>query len=328
MQKVTSPSSTEDEADAPTTKPHSKPKENNLKTTRYKCPTDFVHFCHEPCSSTLIESLKNKNNELWLIKAPANFNPECLTGVKMPLSGLQNLKVPVEGGERSGSGLQVYSVLASTQGTADLRLLTSNKESPDSMVFGPNFSGLLNVFESYGDGSSNQALHIIPAAPAPSIPPGLKRRFHYFSSKPPTEGAALASSSSTFCPPVDKRIIGESWQKEEDEGRKNKKKKKEKRIKVEREEALEMVRVKVEPVSEIQDAAMIELSLQEDGISGEKRKKKKKKKDREREAVEEVIEPSVVVKVEEVKCEQTDNLYGDEVEGGKKKKKKKKKSKN
>ncbi len=46
------------------------------KTTRYQCPADFVSFCHEPCSSTLTESLKNNRNELWLIKAPASFNPE------------------------------------------------------------------------------------------------------------------------------------------------------------------------------------------------------------------------------------------------------------
>lgn len=46
------------------------------KTTRYQCPADFVSFCHRPCSSTLTESLKDKKNELWLIKAPASFNPE------------------------------------------------------------------------------------------------------------------------------------------------------------------------------------------------------------------------------------------------------------
>lgn len=46
------------------------------KNTRYQCPADFVSFSHKPCSSTLTESLKNSHNELWLIKAPASFDPE------------------------------------------------------------------------------------------------------------------------------------------------------------------------------------------------------------------------------------------------------------
>lgn len=46
------------------------------KTTRYQCPADFVSFCHKPCSSTFTARLKKNKTELWLIKAPASFNPE------------------------------------------------------------------------------------------------------------------------------------------------------------------------------------------------------------------------------------------------------------
>ena len=46
------------------------------KASKYECPADFVSFCHKPCSSTLTQSLKNNKNELWLIKAPASFDPE------------------------------------------------------------------------------------------------------------------------------------------------------------------------------------------------------------------------------------------------------------
>ncbi|XP_034723043.1 CD3e molecule, epsilon associated protein [Etheostoma cragini] len=345
-----SSSSSEDEEDNNTAESPVKQKETDKKTTRFQCPPEFVSFCHKPCKTTLTESLTN-NNELWLIKAPASFNPECFSGIKLPLSGLQTVKVPTAaGGANTRGGQQIYSVLASTHGTSDLRLLTSDKQSSDAVVFGPMFSGLLNVCESFGDSRANLAPQVIPAAPAPSIPPGLKQRFHPFGSKTPTltcvaeseaDGAAFGPSSATLRPLVVKRFIEETWREdeaEEEEGRKKKKKKKkEKQIKSERWEEAEapgVVRVKEEPVAEVQDEVMMELPFQGGDVLEERRKKKKKKRDKEREdrergEVEEGLEPSVRVKEENVtvKCEPIDTLYGDVVEGSGKKKKKKKKSK-
>ncbi|AWO98597.1 putative DNA-directed RNA polymerase I subunit RPA34-like isoform 2 [Scophthalmus maximus] len=334
MPRDASCSSSEDEGDNPAAEPSAKRKEPG-KTTRYRCPPDFVSLCHKPCGSTLTESLKDNKNELWLIKAPAGFNPECFSGIKFPLSGLQTLKVSTAaGGAKTGSGQQIYSILASSHCTSELRLLTSDKQSSDEVVFGPAFSGLLNVCESYVDSSANMAPQVIPAAPAPSIPPGLKQRFHPFGSKTPTltcvaeneaDGATFGPSSTTLRPLVLKRFQEESGH--EEEPKKKKKKKKEKRIKMERAELAEEVTVKVEPAAESQDEVMMELPVQE-GDTSEKRKKKKKKKDREREEVEEGVEPSLSVKVEEVavKCEPIDT-YSNVEEGLVKKKKKKKKSK-
>ncbi|TKS80647.1 DNA-directed RNA polymerase I subunit RPA34 A34.5 [Collichthys lucidus] len=334
-------SSSEDEAGSPPAKSALKQKESGggvssaptaQKPNRFQCPADFVSFCHKPCSSTLTESLKNNKNELWLIKAPASFNPECFSGIKVPLSGLQTLKVPAAaGGVKTGSGQQIYSVLASTHVTSELCLLTSEEESSSGVVFGPTFSGLLNVCESYGDSSANQAPQVIPADPAPSIPPGLKQRFHPFGSKTPTltcvaETQTDGASSATPRSLPGKRLIGETKQEDEDEeeGRKKKKKKKkEKRIKTEQgEEPTEEVRVKEEPVTEIEDQATVE----EGDVLEEKRKKKKKKKDREREEVEEGVENCVKMEEVTVKCEPTDTLDVAE-DSAKKKKKKKKKSK-
>ncbi|XP_053177209.1 CD3e molecule, epsilon associated protein [Scomber japonicus] len=341
MPRDISSSSSEDEADSPSTESPAKQKESNKKPTRYQCPADFVSFCHKPCSSTLTDSLKKKKKELWLIKAPASFNPECISGIKVPLSGLQTVKIPTP---VAGAKQQIYSVLASAHGTSELCLLTSNKQSSDGVVFGPAFSGLLNVCETYGDSSTNQAPQVIPATPAPSIPPGLKQRFHPFGSKTPTltcvadsetDGATFGPSSTTLRPLVAKRLIEEVDERDEDDERKKKKKKKkEKRIKTEREEEKEkeeevVVRVKKEPVVEIHDDLTMEIDLQEGDISQEKRKKKKKKKDREREEVEEGIEPAFSVKQEDVtvKSEPIDTSYGDAVNSSAKKKKKKKKSK-
>ncbi|XP_056297697.1 CD3e molecule, epsilon associated protein [Pseudoliparis swirei] len=327
-----SSSSSEGEEDShPTESPVAR-KETDKKTSTYQCPDDFVPFCHKPCSSTLTESLKNEDNELWLIKAPASFNPECFSGIKVPLSGIQTLKVPTApGGAKTGSGQQVYSVLASPHGTSELHLLTSDEPLSSSVVFGPAFSGLINVCENYGDSGANQAPQVIPATLPPSLPTGLKQRFHPFGSKTPTltcvaesevDGAALGPSSATLRPLVVKRFVEETWQ--EEEGRKGKKKKKkEKRIKT---EVLDVAEVKVEPVSEVQEEATMGLPFQQGDASEETRKKKKKRKDREREEVEEGVEPSVKEEEVTVKCEPIDDSYGDVVKGRKKKKKKKSKT--
>ncbi|XP_023147934.2 CD3e molecule, epsilon associated protein [Amphiprion ocellaris] len=312
MPKDISSSSSEDEGDSPAPETPAKQKQTVKKSTKYQCPADFVSFCHEPCSSTLTDSLKSSKNELWLIKAPASFSPECFSGIKVPLSGLQTLKVPAADGAKTASGQQIYSVLASTHGTSELHLLTSDKRSSDSMRLAPAFSGLLNVCESYGDSSTNQSPQVIPAAPAPSIPPGLKQRFHPFGSKTPTLTVEDEADGAAFRPSTLKRPVDEKEEEEdEEEGRKKKKKKKkEKRIKMELEE--EAVKVKEEPAAEAEEEAP---PVQEGEYSEEKRKKKKKKKDKEREKVEEAEVT--------VKCEPVDTSYDDAAAEGSGKKKKK-----
>ncbi|XP_074535299.1 DNA-directed RNA polymerase I subunit RPA34 [Halichoeres trimaculatus] len=352
MPRDISPSSSEDEADKRATKSPEKQKRNE-KPTKYQCPADFVSFCHKPCSSTLTESLKNNNNELWLIKAPANFKPECFSGLKVPLSGLKTLKVPAAaGGVQTGAGAQIYSVMASTHGTSGLCLLTGDQHDSDNQVFGPAFSGLLNVCENFGGSSATQAPQVIPAIPAPAIPPGLKQRFHPFGSKAPpmtcmeeseVDGASFGSLSTT---PRPLKRSGEEHV--EEEGRKKKKKKK-KEKETEAEEADKYLQeIKVEPEADTQEEAMMveekkkkkkkkeketeaeqadeylkeikvepEADTQEEGMMVEEKKKKKKKKDRERVEVEEVT----------VKTEPIDSSCEDGAEGSGKKKKKKKKSK-
>ncbi|XP_036005339.1 CD3e molecule, epsilon associated protein [Fundulus heteroclitus] len=340
---ISSSSSSEDEAEDVAMETTAPPIETDQRNTRFECPEDFVSFCHVPCSSTLADNLRNDDNELWLIKAPASFEPQCFSGVRVPLAGLQTVKV--RSTSASEPAQQIYSVLASSRCPADLRLLTSDSQAPRRSVFAPAFAGLLNICESYGDGSGSQVPHVIPAAPPPSIPPGLKQRFHPFGSKTPTltcvaeneaDGAAFGPSSTTLRPLVMKRFVEEGGRVEEDndqeeEGRKRKKKKKEKRIKAEEMEVL--LKVKREPSDEFPDDGMKELPFQEGDPQAKKAKKKKKKtkeeEDREREEVEEGLEPSVRIKPEpvSVKCEPEDYQYGDAAESSGKKKKKKKRSK-
>ncbi|XP_014888439.1 DNA-directed RNA polymerase I subunit RPA34 isoform X1 [Poecilia latipinna] len=329
MPKDISSSSSEDETDNVAMETTERQKEPARKTARLECPEDFVSFCHVPCSSTLADNLRNNENELWLIKAPASFDPHCFSGVQVPLSGLQTLKVPV------GPVQQSYSVLASSHPN-DLHLLTSDSRTSDGFVFAPAFSGLLNICESYGDAGAERAPHVVPTALAPAIPSGLKQRFHPFGSKTPkltyvaeneADGAAFGPSSTTLRPLVMKQFVedgGRVGEDDEEEGRKRKKKKKkEKRIKSEEVEVL--LQMKQEPSDEnLDEVTAAGLPFGEEKTT----KKKKKKKDREREEVEEGLEPGVNVKEESVsvKCEPLDVLYSDAAESSGKKKKKKKKS--
>uniref|UniRef100_A0A8C5GFB4 CD3e molecule, epsilon associated protein n=1 Tax=Gouania willdenowi TaxID=441366 RepID=A0A8C5GFB4_GOUWI len=249
----------------------------------YQCPSDFVTFCHEPCRSTWTKSLKDDNSELWLIKAPTGFNPESFQGVKVALSGLQTFRIPSDGGQK-----KIYNILASNHSPSELRLLTANCRPSKPMVLGPAFSGLVNVCESYEDGSAERMPHVIPAAPPPSIPVVLKRRVQ--------------------TPPALSEVDGNATTEENKKNRK--KRKKEKRL----QEAEEGVTVK----QEVEEVLM----------EGEKtrRRKKKKKKEREEVGVGQCVE--VKEEQVSVKSEPLDSSYGDVTENyDKKKKKKKKKSK-
>ncbi|XP_061684049.1 CD3e molecule, epsilon associated protein isoform X1 [Syngnathoides biaculeatus] len=141
MPRDISPSSSDDEAAMSPAEATPKPKEVE-KSRRYECPQDFESSGRRPCGGTLAETLRSGERELWLVKTPAGFDPRCLSGVKVNLCGLQTLTLP--SAADAGGNRQVYNILASDHGAADLRLLTA-----DSAV-GPAFRGLLSVCESYG----------------------------------------------------------------------------------------------------------------------------------------------------------------------------------
>lgn len=169
--------------------------------------------------------------------------------------------------------------------------------------------------ESYEDKSANQPLQVIPAPPAPSIPPSLAHRFHLLSKATSTQTGVTKTETDG----LSKRHIEET--EEEDEGRKKKKKrKKEKKIKLEQEEETDVLKAN-ENVAEVQDQVKTEPPFQECSVSEERKKRKKKKKDNGQEEVEQVVEDLMV------KCEPVDSWNNDVVEGPVKKKKNKKKSK-
>ncbi|XP_041919986.1 CD3e molecule, epsilon associated protein [Alosa sapidissima] len=272
------------------------------KRTRYECPEDFTSVSYAPCQSARRQSVFDENKELWLIKAPVNFDPRSLSGKKLPLVGLTTVKTG-----KAGATQQIFSVLGGCSTSTSLRLLTSDPSQPDTHLCAPAFSGVLNVSESYGDCSSNQGPIAVPAAPAPQLPDGLRQRYFPFGSSRPATAPAEEVVAEEATVPV--RPV----KMEPDHGQEMpRKRKKEKRIKVEQEEEeAAAVAVKVEPLDE---------SMMAEQVTEERKKKKKKKKDkeREREKVEGVVDPWVRVKQEPVDRDEVDS------ESVHKKKKKKK----
>lgn len=159
-----SSSSSEDE-ESSTAAPAKPQPSTESRNSRFQCPADFVSFSYKPSSTLSSDS----STELWLIKAPASFNPQSFSGVQLPLRSLETVSV------LSADGTEMpYSVLGSSNNNSELRLLAPNTK------LAPPFSGLISISESHSDCGADQALHVIPAIPPPSLPTGLKQRFQYF----------------------------------------------------------------------------------------------------------------------------------------------------
>ncbi|XP_018598281.2 DNA-directed RNA polymerase I subunit RPA34 [Scleropages formosus] len=224
--------------------------------TRYRCPADFISCAYRPCSSALLENICGADVELCLIKAPASFDPNSFSGLKIPLKGLQTLQA-------KAGNLQTatYNVLSNPAGAVDMQLLTASS-SLNGMVCGPRFTRIVNICERFGDSLGKQTFTALPAAPAPCIPEGLKQRFHPFGS-----GSATATASI----PSSRKQMG----LHEAEGRKKKdkkKKKKNKAIKMEEEE---------KPVWEEDSSQSLEVLQNLEGeavVTSKKRRKKDKEK--------------------------------------------------
>lgn len=274
--------------------------EKDNGVSRFACPADFVplqYSCSEKC---VLE--RGENTELWLIKAPARFNPSSLADLKVSLSGLEMI-------QSTDASPQIYSVLSSCSGPTDLHLLTSSdKQNACPSVSG--FAGILNISESYGDCSANQSPMPIPAAPAPTFPPGLKQRFQPFGSSTPAR--MFQSTTSTSLLPLQKAEL----ESEETEVQSKKKKQKKKKEKHSRQEPMAHIK-KEEIYYECCELQVLE-PVEEDGTA-ERKKKKKIKKEKESQN-EFAIDDSLITKEEPM-----DTSYGDRESPVKKKKKKKKK---
>ncbi|XP_027003265.1 CD3e molecule, epsilon associated protein [Tachysurus fulvidraco] len=271
------------------------------KDSRYECPADFVPLQYSRTEKSVLEG--GENTELWLIKAPARFKPSSLEGLKVSLSGMEMI-------QSTDTSPRIYSVLSSSSGPTDLCLLTSSSKEQRASPCASGFAGILSISESYGDCSGNQSPIPIPAAPAPSFPPGLKQRFQPFGSSTPAH-MFQSTTSTSLLPPKKANLESEEL---EDQGKKKKKKKKEKRS---REETTEVAHIKEEEISQECSELQVPELVEEDGTTGRKKKKKIKKEKESKDTHDE----SLIVKQEPMATS-----FGDIESSVKKKKKNKKKA--
>lgn len=275
------------------------PRTAEKRVPKYQCPTDFVSMLYSSASALQDE---DGEKELWLIKAPARFDPKCFENLQVPLSGLEMV-------QSSGATSQIYSVLSSRTAPSDLHLLISKEKHQKPVLCSSGFSGVLKISESYGDCSENQGPVPIPAAPSPSIPAGLRQRFQPFGSSI----AAHVQDELTVVSTVPKRSSQEPI-----EGEERKKKKKKKKDK--RREDNEAVFIKEEQTQI--DCDQLGSSELKELTEERRRKKKKVKKEKERHG-EDMVDASLISKTEPLDPSWNDDCIDTP---GKTKKKKKKSS--
>ncbi|XP_069500786.1 DNA-directed RNA polymerase I subunit RPA34 [Ambystoma mexicanum] len=146
------------------------------KEQKFACPSDFVPCPFTQVSSFTKEKLNSSSTELWLIKAPLDFNPASFNSKNIPLIGFQSVKVKNDGKKR------FYNIFSSPRETGASRLIVPSAEE-GRMLCGPPFQGYISISDSFGEHGST--LHTIPASPALQIPEGLKQRFQPFGATPP-----------------------------------------------------------------------------------------------------------------------------------------------
>lgn len=272
------------------------------RDSKYQCPAEFISFSYD----SSVNALCGDKQELWFIKAPARFEPECFDNLTLPLSGLEMV-------QSNGNSPQIYSVVSGGTMPSDLHLLISKGENQKLSLCSSSFSGVLKISESYGNCGENQDLIPVPAAPAPRIPDGLKQRFQPFGS---SAGAHIQKEVASPAPPQKTR-------QDLGDGEEPKKKKKKKKDKRQEEGDSEDVFIKQEETQIECDQLELSELMEEEPMEERRRKKKKVKKEKERESPD-MVDASLLLKTE-----QLDPSYDNtEVTPGKTKKKKKKSSRN
>ncbi|XP_037675677.1 DNA-directed RNA polymerase I subunit RPA34 [Choloepus didactylus] len=161
---------------------------------RFSCPPNFAATppASEPPRFSL-EALTGPDTELWLIRAPADFDPDCLNGRLVPLSGSHIVKGKLAGKRHR------YRVLSSSRSQAgEATLLAPSAEAGGGLTCAPTAQGSLRIFEDPQESLAGTPLQPIPASPPPQIPLGLRPRFCAFGGSPPVTGPGSPLSLKTL----------------------------------------------------------------------------------------------------------------------------------
>ncbi|XP_021497816.1 DNA-directed RNA polymerase I subunit RPA34 [Meriones unguiculatus] len=162
---------------------------------RFSCPPHFTEMSPESDPPRFsLETLTGPDTELWLIRAPADFAPQCLNGRRVPLSGSKTVKGKLDGKKHR------YRVLTSSPQAGDASMLASSVEEGGRLTCAPAPRGSLRIMEGPQEYLiSRVPLQPIPTSLPPQIPAGLRPRFSAFGGSLPVPGpgSALALRSPT-----------------------------------------------------------------------------------------------------------------------------------
>ncbi|KAM8952814.1 DNA-directed RNA polymerase I subunit RPA34 [Pelodytes ibericus] len=142
---------------------------------QFQCPLNF-----EQVAQYDGRGISETDTEVWLIKAPADFNPESFNSHRLPLSGYKTQKVKLDGVRR------LYHSSASLYTDIPCRAFLSRDEnSEEKMTCAPAFQGILTIADGHAD---TKTLHAISDRPPLTIPQDLKLRYCPFGAEAPTQG--------------------------------------------------------------------------------------------------------------------------------------------
>ncbi|XP_052617166.1 DNA-directed RNA polymerase I subunit RPA34 [Peromyscus californicus insignis] len=174
----------------------------------FSCPPNFTAVSPNSDSPRFsLEALTLPDTELWLIRAPADFAPQCLNGRLVPLSGSKTVKGKLDGQRYR------YRVLTSSPQAGEATLLASSTEAGGRLTCAPAPHGSLRIMEGPQKYLiSRVPLQPIPTSLPPQIPAGLRPRFSAFGGSPPVTGpgSVLALRSPTSGKRKKKRKVAEA----------------------------------------------------------------------------------------------------------------------
>ncbi|KAM6427672.1 DNA-directed RNA polymerase I subunit RPA34 [Liasis olivaceus] len=160
---------------------------------RFRCPEEFRARSFAPGPAFRPEALRGPARQLLLIRAPASFSPDSLTGRTVPLLGSRAVEASPPDGARAAYSLRVSRGDA---GSSARLLIPSGR--PDRLACAPPFAGCLSIRETRGDPGAAPALLPVADRPAPLPPEGLRQRFFPFGGwpeRPPPPSGAPAKAA-------------------------------------------------------------------------------------------------------------------------------------
>ncbi|XP_026546361.1 DNA-directed RNA polymerase I subunit RPA34, partial [Notechis scutatus] len=146
---------------------------------RFRCPEDF---CARRLAPGAAFCLGAPGKRLLLIRAPADFRPESLSGHRLALRGSPLLRASQPDGSQ-----KVYGLRATREESVARLLIAAGR--PERLICAQPFGGSLRIQERDGAPDAPRPLFPVPERPAPKVPAGLKQRFFPFGARLPSSGA-------------------------------------------------------------------------------------------------------------------------------------------